>query len=345
MKSMKSSTFKLLAALFASAAVLALVFIGLRLIEKYAVRKADAGIDTTYSSVDTDQTIYIDGQAYVPKDGVETLLLIGLDSQGKLNSSTAYTNSQMADFLALFVFDETLESCQVIQLNRDTMAEIPTLGMTGERTGYLNAQLAMAYSYGDGLTQSGRNTVNAVSHFLYDVEVDHYIAINMDAVSKLNDLVGGVRVEVLDDFTGVDDTLVKGETVTLKGAHALTYVRGRTGVGDETNVARMARQRQYMEAFGTALRAAYAKSKDEFVLKAYGAIADYMVTDCSVNALSETAERLSSYKVAGVITPEGESVQGEKYMEFYADAAALKTTVVTLFYQPAKEEKTVVAPG
>ncbi|MBR2730400.1 MAG: LCP family protein [Clostridia bacterium] len=335
MKSMKSSTFKLLAALFASAAILALVFIGMRLIEKYAVRKADADIDTTYSSIDMDQTIYIDGQAYVPKDGVETLLLIGLDSQGKLNSSAAYTNSQMADFLALFVFDDGFETCQVIQLNRDTMAEIPVLGMTGERTGYINAQLAMAYSYGDGLTQSCRNTVNAVSHFLYDIEIDHYLALNMDAVSKLNDLVGGVQVEVLDDFTGVDDTLVKGETVTLKGAHALNYVRGRTNVGDGTNLARMARQRQYMEAFGAALRAAYAKGKDEFVLKAYGAVADHMVTDCSVNALSETAEKVSSYKIAGVISPTGKNVQGDPYMEFYADADALKTTVVSLFYAPA----------
>ena len=345
MKSMKSSTFKLLAALFASLAILALVFVGMRLIEKYAVRKADADIDTTHSSVDTDQTIYIDGKAYLPRENVETLLLIGLDSRGKLNSSVAYTNSQRADFLTLFVFDEAYDVCQVIQINRDTMAEIPVLGMTGERAGTITGQLALAYTYGDGLTQSCRNTVHAVSDFLYGIEIDHYLAVNMDAVAKLNDLVGGVQVEVLDDFGDIDETLVKGETVLLKGEHALNYVRGRTGVGDETNIARMARQRQYLQALGVAARAAYAKSKDEFVLKAYGAIADFMVTDCSVNALSDTAEMISSYRINNAEPIEGKSVEGEQFMEFYPDTEALKTLGVSLFYEPAAEEKTVVAPN
>lgn len=344
MKSMKSSTFKLLAALFASAVILALLFIGMRLLEDYAVRKADADIDSSQSSIDTDQTIYIDGQPYLPKEGVETLLLIGLDSRGRLNSSTTYDNSQMADFLALFVFDEATSTCRVVQINRDTMAEIPVLGVTGEDAGSITAQLAMAYSYGDGLTQSGRNTVRAVSDYLYGVEIDHYIAVDMDAVAKLNDLVGGVKVEVLDDFTGVDDTLVQGKTVTLKGEHALNYVRGRQGVGDETNLARMARQRQYMEAFGTALRAAYARSGDEFVLKAYAAVADYMVTDCSVNALSDTANKFSAYQISRIEALKGESRQGETYMEFYPDVEALKKLVVQLFFAPAQVPATVTAP-
>mgnify|MGYP000585160404 FL=1 len=68
----------------------------------------------------------------------------------------------------------------------------------------------------------------------------------MDAVPILNDLLGGVEVTVLDDFSGIDDTLIKGETVTLHGDHALTYVRERYGLEDSSNSTRMVRQRQYM---------------------------------------------------------------------------------------------------
>ncbi len=34
----------------------------------------------------------------------------------------------------------------------------------------------------------------------------------------------------MDDFSSIDSTLVQGETVTLMGNHALTYVRTRGGL-------------------------------------------------------------------------------------------------------------------
>ena len=70
----------------------------------------------------------------------------------------------------------------------------------------------------------------------------------MDAVPVFNDLVGGVEIEVLDDFTGIDDTLVKGKTVTLMDEHALHYVRTRKDLEDSSNSTRMKRQQQYINA-------------------------------------------------------------------------------------------------
>lgn len=70
----------------------------------------------------------------------------------------------------------------------------------------------------------------------------------MGAVPYINDLVGGVPVTVLDDFSGIDDSLVEGETITLKGEQALHYVRIRGGLEDSSNLNRMKRQQQYLES-------------------------------------------------------------------------------------------------
>lgn len=39
----------------------------------------------------------------------------------------------------------------------------------------------------------------------------------MDGVAILNDLVGGVEVEVMDDFSSIDSTLVQGRDRNING--------------------------------------------------------------------------------------------------------------------------------
>lgn len=338
MKSMKSSTFKLLAALFAAVIVLAGIFIGMSKAEDYLVEKADASNVSLVSTTSYEEKNYIyhNSKRYKPKDYLDTVLLLGIDSFGKVYESASYNNSNKADFIALLIFDNNNQTCTVLQINRDTIAEIPVLGVTGEKAGTITGQLALAHTYGNGLELSCKNTVKAVSNFLYQIEIENYLSMNMDAVAALNDVVGGVEVEVLDDFSQVDPTLVKGEKVVLTGEQALTYVRGRGNVGDQTNISRMNRQRQYMGAFAKKIRTAY-ESDSELVLNAYNAIADYTVTDCSITVLSDTAERLSSYEIKEIITPEGEIVESGEFIEFHADNEKLKELIISLFYEEVTE--------
>lgn len=338
MKSIKSSTFKLLAALFVAIIILVGIFFGMSKAEDYIVEKADASnvssIPTT--SYEEKNYIYHNNRKYKPKDYLDTVLLLGIDSFGKVYESASYNNSNKADFIALLIFDNNNKTCTVLQINRDTIAEIPVLGVTGEKAGTVTGQLALAHTYGNGLELSCKNTVKAVSNFLYQTEIENYLSLNMDAVAALNDVVGGVEVEVLDDFSEIEPALVKGEKVLLTGEQALTYVRGRGGVGDQTNISRMNRQRQYMGEFAKKIKAAY-ESDNELVLNAYNAIADYMVTDCSITVLSDTAERLSSYEIKEIITPEGEIVESEEYIEFYADNEKLKELIISIFYEEVTE--------
>ena len=155
----------------------------------------------------------------------------------------------------------------------------------------------------------------------------------MDAVPILNDLVGGVEVEVLHDFTGIDDALIQGQKVTLTGEQALLYVRTRYGLDDSTNSARMQRQKQYMNALYQVTQDRIA-TDSHFVMDASLSLSDFTVSDRSVTQLQTLAEKFNRYEFTGIEDIAGESRQGTEYMEFYPDEDALMDLVIRLFYQP-----------
>lgn len=289
--------------------------------------------------VDGREITYYNGTAYARREDLETVLLLGVD---KFEGETpeGYVNNQQADFLLLLVMDKENETCTPIQLNRDTMTEIQILGVTGEPAGTFTGQLALAHTYGSGEEDSCENTVLAVSNLLYGMEIDHYVSLTMDGVALLNDLVGGVTVEVLDDFSGIDDSLVQGETVTLQGQQALTYVRSRGGLEDSTNLHRMERQRQYLAGLQEQVKKA-AQSDSNFSLDALLQVNEYMVSDCTVNQLSDLINSMVTYEIEDIRTTQGEAQVGEEYMEFTVDEDALQQLVLEVFYdavdQPTDE--------
>lgn len=285
--------------------------------------------------VDGREITYYNGTAYAKKEDLETVLLLGVD---KFEGETpeGYLNNQQADFLLLLVMDKQNETCTPIQLNRDTMTQIRILGVTGEPAGTTTGQLALAHTYGSGEEDSCENTALAVSNLLYGMEIDHYVSLTMDGVALLNDLVGGVTVEVLDDFSGIDDSLMQGEIVTLKGQQALTYVRSRGGMEDSSNLHRMERQRQYLAALQQQLKAAV-RQEDGFTLDALLQLNEYMVSDCTVDQLSDLGDSLAAYQVSDILTTPGDAQEGEEFIEFTVDEAALQQLVMDVFYEPVEE--------
>lgn len=281
----------------------------------------------------TENTVYeYNGVEYVKNEDVESFLILGLDKFEDAINNDSYNNDQRADFLMLLVFDNSEKKFTAVHLNRDTMVNMNVLGVAGQKIGTVNKQLALAHTYGNGRDVSCRNTADAVSELLNGVKVNHYLSITMDAVPILNDLLGGVEVTVLDDFSGIDDTLIKGETVTLHGDHALTYVRERYGLEDSSNSTRMVRQRQYVTAvYDKAMLKI--ENDDNFVIEASSKLADYIVSDRSVNQLQEIAKKLSQYKFTEIETLEGESVVKDGLMEFRPDTDSIDKIVFELFYK------------
>ena len=296
---------------------------GLQLLES-AVLRPDRGEEPAAPS----KTVVRDGVSYYPRQDITVIMLLGIDESGPVQASGSYNNKGEADVVLLLICDERDEQLRLLNLNRDTMLQIPVLGIGGRRAGTVTGQLALAHTYGSGLEDSCENTRTAVSDFLQGIRIDHYIAMNMDAIPILNDAVGGVTVTVTDDFSAIDPTISRGEHL-LVGEQATVFVRSRKGVGGQLNISRQQRQNTYLQAF---LRALQEKNSDSFVMSLYEEISPYVVTDCSVNLISSMMQRYGDYGIAQILSPAGENVRGREHYEFYPDREQLAELVLELFY-------------
>lgn len=290
-------------------------------------------------SEDSGALVLYEGTWYAPRSDVETVLVLGLDRSERegIGMTGSYAQS---DLMLLLEIDRTSETCRVIHLNRDTMAAIQDFDRYGRPAGTYTAQLTLAYAHAQAYTGNDTtacmSAVKAVSELLYGVEIDHYVTLTMDGLMELNDLAGGVEVEIRDDFSAVDPTLVQGERVTLLGEHALNYVRTRWYVGESTNLERMERQREYLLALREKL-SLLAEQDEEFILSSLMKVNDYMDSDCTIQQLSALAEDIRAYPIERYVSPEGRAEQAGDVMEFYVEENALQKLVIEDFYAPVEE--------
>ena len=316
------------AALFAAIGLVLLLLIiysGLQILESTVFQSTQS-----HGTTAPKKTVIYNDVEYFPRQDITTMLVMGIDEEGPVTDSGSYRNSGEADMIALLVLDQTNETYSILCLNRDTMVDMPVLGVGGTVAGSLYGQLALSHTYGSGLQDSAENTRETVSNLLNGITIDYYVAMNMDAIAILNDGVGGVTVTVTDDFSAVDESIVMGE-MTLHGEQALSFVRSRSGVGNQMNLSRMERQKEYMRGLAGALGAKLDES-DSFVTDVYEAMEPYMVTDCSLKAANGLLQRCAGYELVEIVSPEGENVRGKEYYEFYLDEEKHMEQVLRLFY-------------
>lgn len=306
--------------------VLVMVYSVAQILEHAILRGAVSQKETSLS-----KTITRNGVDYFPRQDMTVVMVLGIDQYGEVKASGSYQNPGASDMDILLIFDETNEVCHVLHLNRDTMLHVPMLDISGKQAGTWYGQLAMAHTYGSGLEDSCENVKKTISDFLYGLQIDYYIAMNMDAISILNDAVGGVEVHVADDFSRVDPTIKLGP-MTLLGEQAVNFVRTRKDVGDQLNLSRIQRHKAYINGFVEAFK--QKQNDEEFIFSTYEAVEPYIVTDCSVNAINGMISRFGNYTIGEVISPEGENRLGEEYYEFYVDEEALDALILRLFYAP-----------
>lgn len=278
-----------------------------------------------------DKNLSYNGQEYVLNEDLETVLVLGLDKFEE-DEVDSYNNDKQADFLILFVIDNNNKTYKAVHLNRDAMVEMNVLGVAGDKIGTETKQLALSHTYGNGKEVSCRNTANAVSGMLLGAEIDHYVSFTMDSVGVYNDLLGGVSVEILDDFSSIDANMVKGQNVVLNGEQALKYVRSRHGLDDPTNNNRMKRQKQYLEAMYTKTRQKISED-NTFVSKTGLEMSKFVISDCSINKLEGYMEKLTNYELVSVLDIEGKTDISNQFVEFYPNESSVKEIVIDCFYK------------
>ena len=262
---------------------------------------------------------------------------MGIDTRLQYDDVRAgFRSGGQSDFLLLLVIDKENETITPIHINRDVMTEITVLGVLGEEAGTVKTQLCLSHGFGDGKEQSCEYTCDAVRNLFLGIDIDYYVSMNMDAISELNDFMGGVTVTLNEDLTAYDPTMTAGTTMTLHGMQAEYFVRQRYYIGDGSNMGRMERQRQYMTELAKLVYARLEESAD-FIGELFDELKPMLVTDMARGAMINTAWNARDYALNHTRTLEGENVVGpDNHMEFHADEEALKDLVIEVFYEPAE---------
>lgn len=306
-----------------------------------------AGLGEKAEELEINEILYKGGN-YILNEDLVTVLVMGIDKETvtevggqswEEEEESGYAGGQ-ADALFLLLINPHHKNVSVIAINRNSMAEVDVFDEEGNYQGVFTKQIALQHGYGDGKEESCLRQVKAVSRMFHGIPIHAYAAISMDAIPELNDLIGGITVEVLDDITypEYDMDLHQGETVTLLGEKAYWYVRLRNENVFNSNELRLQRQKQYIMTFATEAKN-QSLSDIRIAINLYRAVRKYMVTDIDLNEFTYMATEYMNYQFDGenMYSLQGETVQGGNFEEFYVDDDAMQDLIIELFYEPAEK--------
>ena len=290
------------------------------------------------SSEDDGKMIVYNGAKYKYNEDNINILFMGIDRDMQDTGEKVIGENGQADVLIWAALDSKTGHLSLINISRDAMVDVNKYNVKDKYLGTDKMQLCLAYSYGDGKEKSCENTLQSVSRLMYGMPVNAYVAIDYSAIAPLNDAIGGVTVNVLEDLTQSDSALKAGETVTLHGEQAQTYVRSRNTEVLDSNNQRMERQKQYIDAF---LQQAISQTRKNPTLPVtlYNDVSDYMVTNISASEVTHLATLMIQNGVSGgdILTVPGEVTQGDVYAEFNPDDKELYKLILSVFYKEIKQ--------
>lgn len=294
--------------------------------------KKDSAISSGQTDIDGKHLTY-KGQQYEYNKDIKTVLFLGIDKKGDMKPAEYPGEGGQSDCIILMALDEKEKTVQMFQISRNTMTDVDVYNANGEYMVTTKMQLTVQYAYGDGDKRSIWLTKKAVSNLLYGVPINSTISMNIDGITAINDILGGITITVPEDYTDIDPAFVKGSTIKLTGPQAERYVRYRDITITGSNMGRMDRQTQFVMALISQLKQASQKDKELYSKLMTGAN-PYFITDMSTDDI----QSLSQYEMLGKIqTLPGEEVAGEKYDEFYTNEEELQEIIVNTFYKVANK--------
>ncbi|WP_163526950.1 LCP family protein [Halobacillus ihumii] len=151
------------------------------------------------------------------------VLLLGVDEREH--------DTGRSDTMIVMTLDPANDRMQMVSIPRDTRTKIVGKGIMDK--------INHAYAFG-----GSDMSVNTVENFL-DISLDYYVRMNMEGLSQMVDLVGGITVQNDFAFTQGGYNFPKGQ-IELEGNEALAWVRMRYD-DPQGDAGRNERQRQVIQ--------------------------------------------------------------------------------------------------
>lgn len=214
--------------------------------------------------------------------------------------------SGLTDVLLIVSFDTESKAVSVLQIPRDTYAEF---------TSAAYRKINGACDVLDG----GRS----VADFLEDnlgVVIDRYISVDLDAVGKIVDILGGVEIDVPfdmiynDPYQGLSIDIRKGRQ-TLNGDRAKQFVRYRSGY-TRGDLDRLDAQKLFLSAL---IKKAAEESNAFSIVEIAGTLLQNADTDISYEYCFEMIKAMGIPEMKNIsfVTLPGGDIQGSSGAWYY----------------------------
>lgn len=212
--------------------------------------------------------------------GAFDVVLAGTDECGPISKQYLQERCEneegtLNDANLLVHVSESPRRVTVISFPRDLMLEVPSCIREdgSEASGMSKAPLNSLYAH------AGLSCVSKTIGELAGVQVGFAAKLSFDGVIEMTDAIGGVDVCVAepglsDEHTGLN--LPPGMH-TVQGLEALQFLRTRHGVGDESDLARISNQQQYMSRLAKKILSDEVLSDPSKVLRLANTVAENIV--------------------------------------------------------------------
>lgn len=279
------------------------------------------------------------GKQYKYNENIINFLCLGIDKDVPIEEKRTGDIEGLADAVLIASVDVEDGLVQLLAIPRDTIVPVKVMDSSGNFNRNENVQITIQYAYGRTAEESCELMAETVSNLLFRLPIQRYCSINFEAVPTLNDAIGGVDVEVLEDIYGEHCTLYAGTTAHLDGYEALDYIRWRDEWVAESSMGRLERQKQYMLNY-------FNQAKDEIrndlslPVKVFQELEGNMCTNVTVSDITYLVPELLDITLdtENIAMVPGEVVQGETLEEYHVDEDALKELVISRFYEEVQPE-------
>lgn len=313
--------------------------------EEALLAKEKAGLATVTWQ---DDWVALDGKAYEYDEDIINLLFLGIDRAGSISTETNLDNwkAGQADAIFILSLNPDKKTIRIVGIPRNSMVDVDIYDQNARQMETIHNQICLQYGYAGGGENGLHAMKDAASRLMYDLPIHGAFAIGYDAVSIINDKVGGVDVEVLEDMPEKNKAFVLGNTVHLDGKLALQYVRERDYYQLGSPTLRLKRQKQYITALIQAAKTCV-KQDPLLVTDLYNSITKYMNTDVTVDEAVYLVRQALDYQFDGdsFYLLQGDDVSvpftrkdgtEDFYDDYYLREDSIRQVMIDAFYDEVK---------
>lgn len=224
-----------------------------------------------------------------------SILFLGIDDSISRRENGQKVSEARTDAMILATFDRSNKQIRLVSIPRDTLAYIPSVKMYDKIT----------HAHAEGGPESSMHAVENI----FNVPVDYYARVNMQAFVDIVDELGGIEFNVpfdIDEPTKLDKGRIKvkkGKQI-INGDEALALVRSRH---IDTDLGRGKRQMQMIEAI-------VKKAKNTNSISKLDELVEIVGNNAKHNLTFENITSIASYYTTNDVAFKQMQLKGTDYM-------------------------------